>query len=64
MARKTGDRARDIDEEMRARVLDWMESRQLADDMKHRVTEIMPLAVQDQNAMFGESLPQGIILRD
>jgi molecular chaperone DnaK (HSP70) len=64
MARKTGDRARDIDEEMRSRVLDWMENHQLADDMKRRVSEIMPLAVQDQNAMFGESLPQGIILRD
>ena len=34
MARKTGDRARDIDEEMRTRVLDWMESRNFADDMK------------------------------
>ena len=38
--------------------------RQLADDMQRRVREIMPLAAQDQNAMFGESLPQGIILRD
>jgi molecular chaperone DnaK (HSP70) len=64
MARKTGDRARDINEEMRTRVLDWMENRNLADDMKCRVREIMPLAPQDQNAMFGESLPQGIILRD
>jgi molecular chaperone DnaK (HSP70) len=64
MARKTGDRARDINEAMRTRVLDWMENRNLADDMKCRVREIMPLAPQDQNAMFGESLPQGIILRD
>jgi len=64
IARKTGDRARDIDEEMRSHVLDWMESRQLADDMKRRVREIMPLAAHDQNAIFGESLPQGIILRD
>ena len=64
IARKTGDLARDISEEMRTRVLDWMENRNLADDMKCRVREIMPLALQDQNAMFGESLPQGIILRD
>ena len=64
MARKTGDRARDVDEEMRTQVLDWMKSHNLADEMKRRVTEIMPLAPQDQTAMFGESLPQGIILSD
>ena len=64
MARKTGDRARDINEEMRTRVLNWMETQNLADDMKRSVREILPLAPQDQNAMFGESLPQGIILRD
>ncbi len=64
MARKTGDRARDIDDEMRARVLSWMADRQLADDMQRPVREIVPLAAQDQDAMFGEALPQGIILRD
>ncbi|MCP4623442.1 MAG: Hsp70 family protein [bacterium] len=63
MARKTGDRARDINEETRARVLTWMETQNLADDMKHRVREILPLAPKDQNAIFGESLPQGIILK-
>jgi molecular chaperone DnaK (HSP70) len=63
MARKTGDRARDISEEMRTRVLHWMEVQNLSDDMKHRVREILPLAPKDQNAIFGESLPQGIILR-
>ena len=64
MARKTGDRARDIDEEMRIRVLNWMDSRNLAEDMKSRVRKVLPLASKDQNAMFGESLPQGIILRE
>jgi hypothetical protein len=28
------------------------------------VREIVPLAYQDRDAMFGESLPQGIILRE
>jgi hypothetical protein len=30
---------------------------------QQRVREIVPLAHQDRDAMFGESLPQGIILR-
>ncbi len=64
MARKTGDRARDLDDAMRTRVLAWMTERQLADDVKRPVSEIVPLEARDQNAMFGESLPQGIILRD
>jgi hypothetical protein len=63
LARKTGDRARDISEEMRSRVLNWMETQKSADDMKRCIREILPLAPQDQNAIFGDSLPQGIILR-
>jgi hypothetical protein len=64
MARKTGDRARDVSEKMRNRVLQWMETRNLADDMQHCVREILPMDSRDQNAIFGESLPQGIILKD
>jgi hypothetical protein len=64
MARKTGDRARDLDDALRTRVLDWLTKRQLADDVKRPVSEIVPLKARDQNAMFGESLPLGIILRD
>ncbi|MGA9264287.1 MAG: Hsp70 family protein [Desulfobacterales bacterium] len=63
MARKTGDRARDLDEERRHRVLEWMALNELTEDLKRRVMEITPPARNDQTAMFGESLPLGIILR-
>jgi hypothetical protein len=63
MARKTGDRARDLDEEMRNRVLEWMAVNELTEDLKHRIIESTPPARNDQMAMFGESLPLGIILR-
>jgi hypothetical protein len=63
MARKTGDRARDLDEEMRHRVLEWMALNELTEELKRRVMEITPPARNDQTAMFGESLPLGIILR-
>jgi molecular chaperone DnaK (HSP70) len=64
LARKTGDRSRDLDENVQAEVLDWMAQYGLPEDRKRRVREIVPLAHQDQDAMFGESLPQGIILRE
>ncbi len=63
IARKTGDRARDLDEEMRNRVVEWMAVNGLTEDLKRRVMEITPPARNYQMAMFGESLPIGIILR-
>ena len=63
LARKTGDRTRDLDENVRADVLEWMERHEMPVERQRRVREIVPLAHQDQDAMFGESLPQGIILR-
>ena len=64
MARKTGDRSRDLDEKVQAGVLDWLVSHGMSEDWQRRVREIVPLANQDQDVMFGESLPQGIILRE
>ena len=63
LARKTGDRSRDLDDKIQAAVLDWMAQNDMPEDRKQRVREIVPLAHQDRDAMFGESLPQGIILR-
>ena len=40
-----------------------MAQHDMPENRKRRVREIVPLAHQDQDAMFGESLPQGIILR-
>jgi hypothetical protein len=64
LARKTGDRSRDLDEKVQAVVLDWMEQNDMPEDWKRRVRNIVPLAHQDQDAAFGESLPQGIILQE
>ncbi|MFZ0725520.1 MAG: Hsp70 family protein [Desulfobacterales bacterium] len=63
IARQTGDRARDLDEEMRQRVLAWMAENGLAEELQRRVSETTPPARDDQVAMFGESLPLGIILK-
>jgi molecular chaperone DnaK (HSP70) len=62
MARKTGDRARDIDDQLIERVSKWLE----ANDMKNQ-TRILktaaPLKEPDESAIFGEPLPAGLILR-
>ena len=63
MARRTGDRARDLDDETRQRVLAWMEENGLDEEVKRRVSEPTAPARGDQVAMFGESLPLGIILK-
>jgi molecular chaperone DnaK (HSP70) len=64
MARKTNDRIRDLDEKMRTRVLTWMQEYELPSDLIDPIRKTMPLARQDQKAMFGESLPSGIILKE
>jgi molecular chaperone DnaK (HSP70) len=64
MARKTNDRVRDLDEKVLSRVLAWMERNGLPADVSDPIRQTMPLARQDQKAMFGESLPSGIILKE
>ena len=62
--RKTNDRIRDLDEKNRSKVLNWMQSNELPSDLVDPVRMTLPLARQDQKAMFGESLPSGIILKE
>ena len=64
LARRTGDRSRDLDDKVQGDVLDWMDVHAMPPERMRPVREITPLAHQDQDAMFGESLPQGIILRE
>lgn len=64
MARKTNDRARDLDDKMRSRVLAWMHDHELPTNLIDPVRKVLPLERQDQKAMFGESLPSGIILKE
>ncbi len=63
MARKTGDRARDIDAALANRVAAWLEEHGIAEKAKP-IKEIVALEKQEENAIFGESLPSGLILRE
>jgi hypothetical protein len=63
LARKTGDRARDLEDRLQTKILEWMDQNQLPEELQRPVREVVSLARQEQTAMFGESLPSGIILK-
>ena len=60
LARKTGDRYRDIDETTRHSVLSWMDRTQTAKRHRELVREVGALETEDQSLLFGEALPKGL----
>ncbi len=64
MARRTGDRVRDLEPEMRGKVITWMDAQELSGERVATVKEAAPMTPSEQVDMFGESLPSGLVLRD
>ncbi len=62
MARRTGDRSRDVDEFVIRRILDWMKQDHFLKPHTRYLKEIVPIEKQEESAIFGESLPYGLIL--
>ncbi len=60
LARKTGDRYRDIDDSTRNSVEAWMERVSSPKRYRQLVREIGSLESEDQTLIFGESLPKGL----
>jgi hypothetical protein len=60
LARKTGDRYRDIDESLRGEVLKWMERLEAPRTYRRLVREAGALEAEDQGTVFGEALPRGL----
>ncbi|MCX7393618.1 MAG: Hsp70 family protein [Planctomycetales bacterium] len=60
LARKTGDRYRDIDETVRQSVLIWMDRNHAAKRYHELVREVGTLETDDQSLLFGEALPKGL----
>jgi molecular chaperone DnaK (HSP70) len=60
MARRTGDRYRDVSETTRANVLAWLSEHQAPDHFITLVSEGGELADEEQKTVFGESLPRGL----
>jgi hypothetical protein len=62
LARKTGDRYRDVSERAREDVLDWLADQKASDHAQQLVREGGALDAEEQSRAFGESLPKGLRL--
>ncbi len=63
MARKTGDRTRDLEEDRLHRVIDWVRGHGGSDSDVQPLTRVTALEKQEEDRVFGESLPLGLVLR-
>ena len=64
MARRTGDRYRDISEEPRERVLSWLTAQSAPDHALALVREGGWLDSEEEQSVFGDTLPPGLHLRN
>jgi molecular chaperone DnaK (HSP70) len=62
LARMTGDRVRDLDAERRGQVLARLAGCGAAPSWSAMVREVVQLDAADEQALFGESLPVGLVL--
>jgi hypothetical protein len=62
IARKTGDRTRDLDPETIATLLEWFDNTR-TDKFSSVVREVVSIEQVETSAIFGESLPQGLVLK-
>ena len=63
MARKTGDRARDIPPDLEEQVVDYLRRHEMTDHIEP-ITRVISFEKQDETEIFGESLPIGIVLQE
>jgi molecular chaperone DnaK (HSP70) len=62
LARRTGDRHRDIDESLRDRVIERLRAVAASEHCVRLVAELSELDSEEQRAVFGDSLPAGLRL--
>ncbi len=61
LARRTGDRMRDIDADQQ-QVVAYLTRNEVTEQIRY-VTQVVALEKQDETTLFGESLPSGIVLK-
>lgn len=62
LARKTGDRTRDLESSPMERIIDWISQYDFLEPYLRFFKEVVPMAKTEETAVFGESLPSGIVL--
>jgi hypothetical protein len=63
MARLTGDRNRDIDQTLRNEIIERLEREGCDERLTAPLKEIVEEKSEDQELIFGESLPRGLMLK-
>lgn len=63
MLRKTGDRTRDVSDEMVSAARLWLEKMGATQKERDLIERVVPMERSDEASMFGESLPKGLILK-
>jgi hypothetical protein len=63
LARRTGDRHRDLPESIRTDILQWLQAGGAAPHLVELVREVGRLDEEQQNQVYGESLPKGLQIR-
>ena len=63
ISRKTNDRTRDIDEDLRSKIVQWLQRRNADKRLLKKVVELIEIDIKEQNTQFGEKLPAGLILK-
>jgi hypothetical protein len=62
IARRSGDRARDLDDALRVRAAETLERVQAPPDWPRGIREVQALGEKDEQRVFGDSLPAGLHL--
>ncbi|WP_330959459.1 Hsp70 family protein [Photobacterium sp. 53610] len=62
MTRKTGDRTLDIDEELRQQVIDKLQTSKVPESWINMVSEVKVLSQEENQRVYGDSLPRGLML--
>ena len=60
LARLTGDRARDIDDDIRSRAVAAVREAQAPPSWERLLTEVVAMEAADQARVFGDTLPVGL----
>jgi hypothetical protein len=63
LTRRTGDRFRDIEEDLRQRVLEYLDRQAASEHARMLVRDGGQLDTDEQGRVFGEALPKGLRLR-
>ncbi|MCP3942742.1 MAG: hsp70 family protein [Desulfobacteraceae bacterium] len=63
IVRKTGDRTRDVDSDITAEIVEWLENTEAALPLIKMVVEKTKMALNEKSVQFGERLPAGLVLK-